>query len=233
MIKELKYNFEMLIKGTLLIATLLLLGIVTYVLQGSFKEGTLSTFLQTPYADTLIMRYFLLTTYFVVLMFTYFVLADTTMSEKSGGRIEYLLSNGFNPQSYFWGSTIAACISNEIMILFIFTEFYIFRFFYFPDIPMIGLVKSLISISIFNLGISSLSCATVLKIRNVRLIGLFLFLFPYVLIFAGDNLITKIKPEYNNILLLATSVIGIVLFVISLIIARKLDNESIVLTIPG
>ncbi|MGC8789699.1 MAG: hypothetical protein ACP5QM_07280 [Caldisericum sp.] len=232
MIKELKYNFEMLFKGIFFIELGFLFGILTFVVSGSLKGGELSLILNGPYSDTFISRYFLLVSYFLVIMLPYFTTSETIIYEKLSGRIEQLLVNGFKPFSYFWGSALTVFILNEIMLFIVFSEFYIFRFYFFPGISVIYLIEPLVAISIFSFGLSNFLCAVVLKIKKVDLIKGFLFVIPYILVFGGNNLITKIKPEYNIGLLLGTAAIGLLLFALSILIMRNINNESIVLTIP-
>ena len=230
MFKELKYNLEMIFRSLLFrLATVLTIGIVTFTLFGMFKD---KEFLQMPYLDIFISRMFLITAFGFILMYTLFIFQDTILLEKTSGRVEQLLSNGFKPRSYLRGSTIATLIVTEIMIILIFFDFCVFRLFFFPKVPIIGLISSLLPLSFFNIGVSSLSCALVLRIRRVEIARSVLFMLPF-LVFFSASLTTKIQPKYQPTLLLVVFAIGVLLFALGVLIARKLDSESIVLTIPG
>ena len=230
MFKELKYNLEMVFRSTTFrLSTILLVGIVTFTLFSIFKN---KEFLQMPYADISISRIFLMTVFGLILFCILFVLQDSILFEKTSGRVERLLSNGFKPQLYWWGSTIATSIATELLIILIFLDFYIFRLFLFPKMPMIGIVNTLIPLSFFNIGASSLSCVLILKIRRVEIIRSLLFFIPYLIFFGGNKLIMQIQPKYQSILLILVFAAGVLIFVLSILIANKLNSESIVLTIP-
>jgi len=231
MFKELKYNLEMIFRSlTFYLETALAIGVVTFMLFGLLKDKEL---LQMPYLDFFISRIFLMTALGFVLFYILFIFQDTVLLEKTSGRVELLLSNGFKPQSYWRGSIIATWIVTEIIMTLIFCDFCVFRLFFFPKVPIIGLIRSLPPLSIFSLGISSLSCALVLKIRRVEIIRVFLFAIPYLIFFGGSSLITKIQPKYQSTLLLAVFAIGVLLFALGVLIAKKIDSETIALTIPG
>lgn len=145
MFKELKYNLEMIFRSlTFRLATVLLIGVVTFTLFGMFKD---KEFLQMPYVEISISRMFLMIAFGLMLFCILFILQDSILLEKTSGRVEQLLSNGFKPQSYWRGSTIATLIVTEIMIILIFLDFCVFRLFFFPKVPIIGMIKALLPLS--------------------------------------------------------------------------------------
>jgi hypothetical protein len=230
MFKELKYNLEMIFRSlTFYLETALAIGVVTFMLFGLLKDKEL---LQMSYLDFFISRIFLITALGFILFYILFIFQDTVLLEKTSGRVELLLSNGFKPQSYWRGSIIATLIVTEIIMTLIFCDFCVFRLFFFPKVPIIGLIRSLPPLSFFNIGVSSLSCALVLRIRRVEIARSVLFMLPF-LVFFSASLTTKIQPKYQSTLLLAVFAIGVLLFALGVLIAKKIDSETIALTIPG
>ena len=230
MFKELKYNFEMIFRSpTFRLGTVLLIGVVIFTFSGMFKDNKL---LQTPYAGIIVSRMFLIITFGLILLCILFILQDSILLEKISGRIEQLLSNGFKPRSYWYGSTVATAVTTEIIILFIFLVFCIFRLHYFPEVPIARLINTLLPLLFLNIGISSLSCALVLKIKRVDIIRSLLFFIPYLIFFGGNKLIIKIQPKLQSMLLWGIFITGILLVALSIFIIKGLNSENIVLTIP-
>lgn len=231
MFKELKYNLEMIFRSLgFYLETVLMIGIVTFTLFGLFKD---KEFLQMPYLDIYVSRMFLMMACGLVVMYTLFIFQDSILLEKTSGRLEQLLSNGFKAKTYWSGSTIATWIVTEIIVILIFCDFCVFRLFFFPGVPIVGLIRSLLSLSFLNIGVSSLLCALVLRIRRVEIMRSLLFAISFLIFFGANSLTTKIQPKYQPMLLMAVLAMGGILFALGVLIAGKLDSENIVLTIPG
>lgn len=231
MLTELKYNLEMTFRSLIFyVGTVAMISIITFVLFQMFRDRELSQLLKS---NIYIQRMFLMIGFSIVVIGIYFALQDTLLLEKSSGRLELLLSNGFRPQRYWFSSTIAAWIAAEIILIFVFLDFCIFRVFFFSNVPMFGLIKNFLYLSFVNIGVSSFLCALVLKIRRIDIVRVLLFLSFYLISFGGNYLIGKIPPDRGSMLVLGVLGIGVVLFILGILIGRKLDSETIVLTIPG
>lgn len=233
MFKELKYNLETMFRNfNFYFETVFMLGVITFGFSEFFKEIK-KGLIPMSYLDILIPRMFLVAVFGLILMYTSFIISDTILFEKTSGRVEQLLSNGFRPFFYYLGSTFALSIVNEIMIILIFFDFYIFSLFSLSEVPITGLINSLFPLSFFNIGVSSLSCALNLKIRRAQVLYSVLFSFSFLIFFGANTAVQKVPPKYQSTLLIGVFAIGVLLFALSVLIARKLDKETIVLTIPG
>jgi hypothetical protein len=163
------------------------------------------------------------------------ILSDLIVYEKITGRIEFLLSNGVGVRSYLFGSIISLWIITEFILIFcVFIANFILFLLLKKSINFFDLIKILGIISIFNIGLASMMCTLVLRIRKVNLINNLLWIIGFSIIFGWNYIMQKIplNAKYDSFIFLGLALLGIILILVSFVFGKRINNETVVLTIP-
>lgn len=228
--KIIKYNVQAILKNTSFYMQFIVLNVlITFTLFSLLKDMPP----ETP--RFIIYRILLIMGLSILAFITNIALSETVIREKSTGRVEFLLSNGFKAGSYWYGSILSTWITTEFVIILTFLTSYFFNVLVFPQvITFTGTLKVFVALSIFNLGLSGIICSLVLKIRKMSVVNNLLWIAGFLLIFGGSYIVQKIplNPKYDAVILTGLSLCGIGFFLAGILLGRKIDSETIVLTIP-
>ena len=95
-------------------------------------------------------------------------------------------------------------------------------------------LKMFLHISIFGLGLLSLMYYLIFRIKRISIINNLFFIIGFIAIFGGSYLSNylPLTENSNNIFLWILNIAGIILFLFTVIMGRKITKEIVVLTIP-
>lgn len=228
--KIIKYNLQNVFKNsTFYFQVIFLTGVVSYTLFALLKDMPFNV----PYF--IFSRILLLMGSSILAFTTSMILSDLIVYEKITGRIEFLLSNGVGVRSYLFGSIISLWIITEFILIFcVFIANFILFLLLKKSINFFDLIKILGIISIFNIGLASMMCTLVLRIRKVNLINNLLWIIGFSIIFGGNYIMQKIplNAKYDSFIFLGLALLGIILILVSFVFGKRINNETVVLTIP-
>jgi hypothetical protein len=178
--------------------------------------------------------------FILMALFTYtagvaMMLRNLVIPEKATGRIELLLSNGFEIQPYLYSSIIVGWIVMEVELLLMFiipniiTITFLEKSFF-----NISLFKIIIFVSVFGFGLLSIMYYLIFRIRRISIIDN-LFVGIGIIVIFGGSYLTSLFPvteQFNNILLWILLGTGVFLFFFTVVAGKKITKETVVLTIP-
>ncbi len=238
MIRELRYNLEMTFKKLSFYFMLIFItGLFSYTLVSLFNNEATRQFL----ANEKIARIYIMQIYYVIslgamIMGFFAVLQQVLLLEKESGRIEFLLSNGFSAKRFWISSIIAMWLAGEVFLTAFLSVFIALRKYYFPACPIQDILKVFLDVSMVNMGASSLISSIVLRIRRVAIVRFLTFISVFLISYGGNAIINTTMKKYQEhvsaALLIISIAIGLALFVAGILLGRKIDEETVVLTIP-
>jgi len=229
--KIMKYNFRMLLTSfvNFYFPAILLVAIATFTLVSVVSS------MPSEGSDIIFQRMLILMAFFVYTVGTSIMLRNLVIPEKANGRIELLLSNGFEIQPYLYSSVIVGWIVMEIELLLIFLiPNFVAEIFLGKMIIDSNFLKMFLHISIFGLGLLSLMYYLIFRIKRISIINNLFFIIGFIAIFGGSYLSNylPLTENSNNIFLWILNIAGIILFLFTVIMGRKITKEIVVLTIP-
>jgi len=229
--KIMKYNFRMLLTSfvNFYFPAILLVAIATFTLVSVVSS------MPSEGSDIIFQRMLILMAFFVYTVGTSIMLRNLVIPEKANGRIELLLSNGFEIQPYLYSSVIVGWIVMEIELLLIFLiPNFVAEIFLGEMIIDSNFLKMFLHISIFGLGLLSLMYYLIFRIKRISIINNLFFIIDFIAIFGGSYLSNylPLTENSNNIFLWILNIAGIILFLFTVIMGRKITKEIVVLTIP-
>lgn len=229
--KIMKYNFRMLLTSfvNFYFPAILLVAIATFILMSVVSS------MPSEGSDIIFQRMLILMAFFVYTVGTSMMLRNLVIPEKANGRIELLLSNGFEIQPYLYSSVIVGWIVMEIELLLIFlVPNFVAEIFLGEMIIDFYFLKMFLHISIFGLGLLSLMYYLIFRIKRISIINNLFFIIGFIAIFGGSYLSNylPLTENSNNIFLWILNIAGIILFLFTVIMGRKITKEIVVLTIP-
>ncbi len=229
--KIIKYNFRMLLTSFVdfYLPAFLLIGIATFTLYSVLDS-------MPPEApDILINRMFILIAFFVYTVGANMLLRNLVIPEKTSGRMELLLSNGFEIQPYLYSSIIVGWIvmEGELILVSLIPNF-VTEIFLEKNFLNSTLLRTLIFISIFGFGLLSLMYFLIFIIKRINIINNLFFIIGFVVVFGGSYLSSylPVTEEFSNILLWILAAVGVILFLFTAFMGRKITKETVVLTLP-
>lgn len=229
--KIMKYNFRMLLTSffNFYFPAILLIAITTFTLY-SFV-GSVPT--EAP--EFMFNRTFILMTLFMYTAGVAMMLRNLVIPEKATGRIELLLSNGFEIQPYLYSSIIVGWIVMEVELVLMFiipniiTSIFLEKSFFNSS-----LFKIIVFVSVFGFGLLSLMYYLIFRIRRISIINN-LFVGIGIIVIFGGSYLTSLFPvteQFNDIVLWILLGVGIFLFFFTVVAGKKITKETVVLTIP-
>ncbi|PNR96252.1 hypothetical protein [Petrotoga sp. 9PWA.NaAc.5.4] len=229
--KIMKYNFRMLLTSfvNFYFPAILLVAIATFILMSVVSS------MPSEGSDIIFQRMLILMAFFVYTVGTSMMLRNLVIPEKANGRIELLLSNGFEIQPYLYSSVIVGWIVMEIELLLIFlVPNFVSEIFLEKRIIDFYFLKMFLHISIFGLGLLSLMYYLIFRIKRISIINNLFFIIGFIAIFGGSYLSNylPLTENSNNIFLWIFNITGIILFLFTVIMGRKITKEIVVLTLP-
>lgn len=174
--KIMKYNFRMLLTSfvNFYFPAILLVAIATFTLVSVVSS------MPSEGSDIIFQRMLILMAFFVYTVGTSIMLRNLVIPEKANGRIELLLSNGFEIQPYLYSSVIVGWIVMEIELLLIFLiPNFVAEIFLGEMIIDSNFLKMFLHISIFGLGLLSLMYYLIFRIKRISIINNLFFICTY------------------------------------------------------
>lgn len=229
--KIMKYNFRMLLTSfvNFYFPAILLVAIATFILMSVVSS------MPSEGSDIIFQRMLILMAFFVYTVGTSMMLRNLVIPEKANGRIELLLSNGFEIQPYLYSSVIVGWIVMEIELLLIFlVPHFVSEIFLEKRIIDFYFLKMFLHISIFGLGLLSLMYYLIFRIKRISIINNLFFIIGFIAIFGGSYLSNylPLTENSNNIFLWIFNITGIILLFFTVIMGSKISKEIVVLTLP-
>ncbi len=229
--KIMKYNFRMLLTSFayFYFPAILLIAIVTFTLYG-FVNGSLN---EVP--ELIFNRMFIIMALFMYTVGVILMLRNLVIPEKTTGRIELLLSNGFEIQPYLYSSIIVGWIVMEVELVLMFIIPNIITSMFFEKSFFTGsLFKISIFVSVFGFGLLSIMYYLIFRIRRISIINNLFFIIGFTVIFGGSYLTSlfPVTEQFNDIILWILLGAGVFLFFFTVVSGRKITKETVVLTIP-
>lgn len=229
--KIMKYNFRMLLTSfvNFYFPAILLVAIATFILMSVVSS------MPSEGSDIIFQRMLILMAFFVYTVGTSMMLRNLVIPEKANGRIELLLSNGFEIQPYLYSSVIVGWIVMEIELLLIFlVPNFVSEIFLEKRIIDFYFLKMFLHISIFGLGLLSLMYYLIFRIKRISIINNLFFIIGFIAIFGGSYLSNylPLTENSNNIFLWIFNITGIILLFFTVIMGSKITKEIVVLTLP-
>ena len=229
--KIMKYNFRMLLTSfvNFYFPAILLIAITTFILY-SFVGSVPN---EVP--ELIFNRMFIILAIGMYTMGVYMLLSNLVIPEKTTGRIELLLSNGFEIQPYLYSSIIVGWIVMEVELALIFII---------PNIITItfleksffnsSLFKIIIFVSVFGFGLLSIMYYLIFRIRRISIINNLFYIIGFTVIFGGSYLTSTfpVTEQFNDIILWILLGTGVFLFFFTVVAGKKITKETVVLTIP-
>ncbi|PNR97717.1 hypothetical protein [Petrotoga olearia] len=229
--KIMKYNFRMLLTSfvNFYFPAILLIAIITFILYSFVSSGP------NEAAELIFNRMLILMAISMYTMGAYMILNNLVIPEKTTGRIELLLSNGFEIQPYLYSSIIVGWIVMEVELVLMFiipniiTSTFLEKSFFTGS-----LFKIIIFVSVFGFGLLSIMYYLIFRIKRISIINNLFFIIGFIVIFGGSYLTSSfpVTEQFNDILLWILLGVGIFLFFFTVIAGRKITKETVVLTIP-
>jgi len=229
--KIMKYNFRMLLTSFayFYFPAILLIAITTFTLY-SFVGSEPN---EVP--ELISNRMFIIMALFMYTVGTTMILRNLVIPEKTTGRIELLLSNGFEIQPYLYSSIIVGWIVMEVELVLIFIIPNIITITFLEKSFFTGsLLKIIIFVSVFGIGLLSIMYYLIFRIRRISIINN-LFLVIGLIVIIGGSYLTSTFPlteQFNDILLWILLGVGAFLFFFTVVAGKKITKETVVLTIP-
>ncbi|POZ92918.1 hypothetical protein [Petrotoga halophila] len=229
--KIMKYNFRMLLTSfvNFYFPAILLIAIITFILY-SFVNSVPN---EVPVL--IFNRMFIIMAIGMYTIGVYMMLSNLVIPEKTTGRIELLLSNGFEIQPYLYSSIIVGWIVMEVELVLMFII---------PNIITItflgksffnsSLFKISIFVSVFGFGLLSIMYYLIFRIRRISIINNLFSIIGVIVIFGGSYLTSlfPVTEQFNDILLWILLGAGVFLFFFIVVAGKKITKETVVLTIP-
>jgi hypothetical protein len=229
--KIMKYNFRMLLTSfvNFYFPAILLIAITTFMLYGFVNEAP------NEVPKFMFNRIFILMALFMYTVGVVTMLRNLVIPEKTTGRIELLLSNGFEIQPYLYSSIIVGWIVMEVELVLMFiipniiTSIFLEKNFFTGS-----LFKIIIFVSVFGFGLLSIMYYLIFRIRRISIINNLFLVIGLIVIIGGSYLISlfPVTEQFNDILLWILLGAGIFLFFFTVVAGKKITKESVVLTIP-
>ncbi|PNS01573.1 hypothetical protein X927_00455 [Petrotoga mexicana DSM 14811] len=229
--KIMKYNFRMLLTSfvNFYFPAILLIAVITFTLYGFVNEAP------NEAPEFIFNRIFILMALFMYTIGAILMLRNLVIPEKTTGRIELLLSNGFEIQPYLYSSIIVGWIVMEVELVLMFTIPNIITSMFFEKSFFTGsLFKISIFVSVFGFGLLSIMYYLIFRIRRISIINNLFFIIGFIVIFGGSYLTSlfPVTEQFNDIILWILLGAGIFLFFYTVVAGKKITKETVVLTIP-
>ena len=208
---------------------ILLIAITTFILY-SFVGSVPN---EVP--ELIFNRMFIILAIGMYTMGVYMLLSNLVIPEKTTGRIELLLSNGFEIQPYLYSSIIVGWIVMEVELVLMFAIPNILTIMFLEKSFFNGLLfKIIIFVSIFGFGLLSIMYYLIFRIRRISIINNLFFIVGFTVVFGGNYLTSTfpVTEQSNDILLWILLGVGVFLFFFTVVAGKKITKETVVLTIP-
>jgi len=229
--KIMKYNFRMLLTSfvNFYFPAILLIAIITFILY-SFVSSVPN---EVPVL--IFNRMFIIMAIGMYTIGVYMMLSNLVIPEKTTGRIELLLSNGFEIQPYLYSSIIVGWIVMEVELVLMFiipnvlTSIFLEKSFFNSS-----LFKIIIFVSVFGFGLLSIMYYLIFRIQRISIINNLFYIIGFTVIFGGSYLTSTfpLTEQFNDILLWILLGAGVFLFFYTVVAGKKITKETVVLTIP-
>jgi hypothetical protein len=229
--KIMKYNFRTLLTSFtyFYFPAILLIAIITFTLYSIV--GSVPN--EAP--ELVFNRMFIIMALSIYTLGSTMMLSNLVIPEKTTGRIELLLSNGFEIQPYLYSSIIVGWIVMEVELVLIFIIPNIITITFLEKSFFTGsLFKIIIFVSVFGFGLLSIMYYLIFRIRRISIINNLFFIVGFTVVFGGSYLTSlfPVTEQFNDILLWILLGAGVFLFFFTVVAGRKITKETVVLTIP-